>query len=84
MCHDLRACKMMWHHLRQSRNWFWLQNSGHENSCIWVNAGSISLYFDLSLFVRYLRFFSKTLESLHLHSPSPFHSKQLIIFTCLS
>ncbi|MFS8016573.1 hypothetical protein Hanom_Chr15g01370201 [Helianthus anomalus] len=28
MCHDMRAWKMMWHHLRHSRNWFWLQNFG--------------------------------------------------------
>ncbi|MFS7902186.1 hypothetical protein Hanom_Chr01g00008341 [Helianthus anomalus] len=46
MCHDIRAWKMMWHHHRHSRNWFWLQNSGHKNSCIWVNAGSISFNFD--------------------------------------
>ncbi|KAF5765343.1 hypothetical protein HanRHA438_Chr15g0715031 [Helianthus annuus] len=28
MCHDMndmKAWKMMWHHLRHSRNWFWLQ-----------------------------------------------------------
>ncbi|MFS7922600.1 hypothetical protein Hanom_Chr03g00250971 [Helianthus anomalus] len=28
MCHDMGACKMMWHHLRQPRFWFWLQNHG--------------------------------------------------------
>ncbi|MFS7928036.1 hypothetical protein Hanom_Chr04g00316201 [Helianthus anomalus] len=28
MCHDIRAWKMLWHHLRHSRNWFWLQNFG--------------------------------------------------------
>ncbi|KAM0043279.1 hypothetical protein Hdeb2414_s0010g00339391 [Helianthus debilis subsp. tardiflorus] len=46
MCHDIRAWKMMWHHHRHSRIWFWLQNSGHKNLCIWVNAGSISFNFD--------------------------------------
>ncbi|MFS8011067.1 hypothetical protein Hanom_Chr14g01304481 [Helianthus anomalus] len=46
MCHVIRTWEMMWHHLRQSRNWFWLQNSGHKNSCIWVNVGSISFNFD--------------------------------------
>ncbi|MFS7984132.1 hypothetical protein Hanom_Chr11g00982911 [Helianthus anomalus] len=28
MCHDIRAWKMMWHHHRHSRIWFWLQNFG--------------------------------------------------------
>ncbi|MFS8019049.1 hypothetical protein Hanom_Chr15g01399281 [Helianthus anomalus] len=59
MCHDIRAWKMMWHHHRHSRNWFWLQNSGHKNWCIWVNAGSVSFNFDPTSFVRHLRFFSK-------------------------
>ncbi|MFS8011575.1 hypothetical protein Hanom_Chr14g01310721 [Helianthus anomalus] len=29
MRHEMGACKMMWHHLRQSRNWFWLQIFGY-------------------------------------------------------